>query len=215
MLLMTCLVINKKCLPQTFVATKIKMPVKGEETKRKMVECNVQCVKRSPNLLLVSMCVCPLCNRYGRKKVFFLTTILQALTALLQAASTGWLMFSLLNLLRGCSQNYSVSHVLGKARGPSDPVVLPTSSSQLPLMFLFRVGAAGPVFQGHLLLDWPLCRLCRWLRHVAPPRLLHSQLEDAAGCVRRPQRVAPSSVVVSLRWQTVFFSALWWNFTAL
>lgn len=56
-------------------------------------------------------------NRFGRKKVFFLTTVLHAVTALLQAASVNWIMFAILNLLRGCSQNYSVSHILGKANG--------------------------------------------------------------------------------------------------
>lgn len=94
---------------------KIKIPVKGEETKRKIVKCYVQCVKYTHNVLQMRICFCPLCNRFGRKKVFFLTTILHTLTALLQAASVNWIMFAILNLLRGYSQNYSVSHILGKA----------------------------------------------------------------------------------------------------
>lgn len=114
---MTCLVINKKKMLSTDICCdKIKIPVKGKETKRKIVKCYVHCVKYTPNMLQVRIVSVCCCHRFGRKKVLFLTVALHALTTLLQAASVNWIMFGILNLFRGYSQNFSVSHILGKAR---------------------------------------------------------------------------------------------------
>nr|XP_046265382.1 solute carrier family 22 member 4-like [Scatophagus argus] len=54
-------------------------------------------------------------DRFGRKKVFFFILIIQAVTALIQAASVSWAMFCVLNALRGLGQvsSYIVTLVLG------------------------------------------------------------------------------------------------------
>ncbi|XP_070830884.1 organic cation/carnitine transporter 2-like [Chaetodon trifascialis] len=56
-----------------------------------------------------------LSDRFGRKTVFFLTMILQAVITLVQAASVSWVMFCVFNFLRGIGQisNYMASLVLG------------------------------------------------------------------------------------------------------
>ncbi|XP_020489728.2 organic cation/carnitine transporter 2-like [Labrus bergylta] len=56
-----------------------------------------------------------LSDRFGRKPVFFFTMVLQTVTALIQATSVSWVMFCILNCLRGLSQisNYVTSLVLG------------------------------------------------------------------------------------------------------
>uniref|UniRef100_A0A3Q3WN97 Major facilitator superfamily (MFS) profile domain-containing protein n=1 Tax=Mola mola TaxID=94237 RepID=A0A3Q3WN97_MOLML len=56
-----------------------------------------------------------LSDRFGRKPVFFLTFVLQAVTALIQAASISWLMFCVLNCLRGLGQisSYMLSLTIG------------------------------------------------------------------------------------------------------
>ncbi|XP_074505836.1 organic cation/carnitine transporter 2-like [Sebastes fasciatus] len=56
-----------------------------------------------------------LSDRFGRKPVFFFTMALQTVTALIQATSVSWLMFCILNCLRGLGQisNYVTSLVLG------------------------------------------------------------------------------------------------------
>uniref|UniRef100_A0A3B4ZCR2 Solute carrier family 22 member 5-like n=1 Tax=Stegastes partitus TaxID=144197 RepID=A0A3B4ZCR2_9TELE len=56
-----------------------------------------------------------LSDRFGRKPVFFFTMVLQTVTALIQAASVSWVMFCILNCLRGLGQisNYITSLVLG------------------------------------------------------------------------------------------------------
>ncbi|XP_074545175.1 organic cation/carnitine transporter 2-like [Halichoeres trimaculatus] len=56
-----------------------------------------------------------LSDRFGRKPMFFVTMLLQAVTALIQATSTSWTMFCIFNALRGLSQisNYITSLVLG------------------------------------------------------------------------------------------------------
>lgn len=66
--------------------------------------------------LLISY-FCALSYRFGRKIVFFLTMVLQAATALVQATSVSWVMFCILNFLRGIGQisNYMGSLVLGEA----------------------------------------------------------------------------------------------------
>ncbi|XP_056246523.1 organic cation/carnitine transporter 2-like [Seriola aureovittata] len=56
-----------------------------------------------------------LSDRFGRKPVFFFTMVLQTVATLIQATSVSWVMFSILNCLRGLGQisNYIVSLVLG------------------------------------------------------------------------------------------------------
>ncbi|KAJ4937075.1 hypothetical protein JOQ06_001659 [Pogonophryne albipinna] len=54
-------------------------------------------------------------DRFGRKPVFFFTLALQTFTPLIQATSVSWLMFCILNFLRGLGQisNYIASFILG------------------------------------------------------------------------------------------------------
>ncbi|KAK1878487.1 Solute carrier family 22 member 4 [Dissostichus eleginoides] len=54
-------------------------------------------------------------DRFGRKPVFFFTLALQTFTPLIQATSVSWLMFCILNFLRGLGQisNYIASLILG------------------------------------------------------------------------------------------------------
>lgn len=61
-------------------------------------------------------CFCALSHRFGRKPVFFLTSVLQAVTALIQATSVNWPMFCVLNCLRGLGQmsNYILSLTIGE-----------------------------------------------------------------------------------------------------
>ncbi|XP_022072343.1 solute carrier family 22 member 5-like [Acanthochromis polyacanthus] len=56
-----------------------------------------------------------LSDRFGRRPVFFCTMALQTVTALIQAASVNWVMFCVLNCLRGLGQisNYITSLILG------------------------------------------------------------------------------------------------------
>ncbi|GAA6234857.1 solute carrier family 22 member 4-like isoform X1 [Lates japonicus] len=56
-----------------------------------------------------------LSDRFGRKPVFYFTMVLQTVTALIQATSVSWVMFCILNCLRGLGQisNYIASLVLG------------------------------------------------------------------------------------------------------
>uniref|UniRef100_A0A3Q3WAM5 Major facilitator superfamily (MFS) profile domain-containing protein n=1 Tax=Mola mola TaxID=94237 RepID=A0A3Q3WAM5_MOLML len=54
-----------------------------------------------------------LSDRFGRKPVFFLTMLLQAVTTLIQAASVSWLMFCILNCMRGLMSAYVASLTLG------------------------------------------------------------------------------------------------------
>uniref|UniRef100_A0A3B4XNR4 Solute carrier family 22 member 5-like n=1 Tax=Seriola lalandi dorsalis TaxID=1841481 RepID=A0A3B4XNR4_SERLL len=59
-----------------------------------------------------------LSDRFGRKPVFFFTMVLQTVATLIQATSVSWVMFSILNCLRGLGQisNYIVSLVLGEKK---------------------------------------------------------------------------------------------------
>ncbi|XP_034558518.1 solute carrier family 22 member 4-like isoform X2 [Notolabrus celidotus] len=56
-----------------------------------------------------------LSDRFGRKPVFFVTMFLQAAIALIQATSISWVMYCILNCMRGASHmsNYTSSIVLG------------------------------------------------------------------------------------------------------
>ncbi|XP_070774910.1 organic cation/carnitine transporter 2-like [Enoplosus armatus] len=56
-----------------------------------------------------------LSDQFGRKPVFFFTVILQTVTSLVQATSISWVMFCILNCLRGLGQisNYIASLILG------------------------------------------------------------------------------------------------------
>ncbi|XP_018532450.1 dual specificity mitogen-activated protein kinase kinase 2b isoform X1 [Lates calcarifer] len=56
-----------------------------------------------------------LSDQFGRKPVFYFTMVLQTVTALIQATSVSWVMFCILNCLRGLGQisNYIASLVLG------------------------------------------------------------------------------------------------------
>uniref|UniRef100_A0A669C8H8 Major facilitator superfamily (MFS) profile domain-containing protein n=1 Tax=Oreochromis niloticus TaxID=8128 RepID=A0A669C8H8_ORENI len=56
-----------------------------------------------------------LSDQFGRKPVFFFTMILQTVTALIQVTSVSWVMFTILNCLRGLGQisNFVASLVLG------------------------------------------------------------------------------------------------------
>uniref|UniRef100_A0A671WWK3 Major facilitator superfamily (MFS) profile domain-containing protein n=1 Tax=Sparus aurata TaxID=8175 RepID=A0A671WWK3_SPAAU len=64
----------------------------------------------------------PISDRFGRKPVFFITMVLQSVTALIQAASVSWVMFCVLNCLKGLGQvsSYGTSLILGsELLGPS------------------------------------------------------------------------------------------------
>ncbi|XP_029309229.1 solute carrier family 22 member 21-like [Cottoperca gobio] len=56
-----------------------------------------------------------LSDRFGRKPVFFFTMAIQTVTPLIQATSVSWVMFCILNCLRGLGQisNYITSLILG------------------------------------------------------------------------------------------------------
>ncbi|XP_070700575.1 organic cation/carnitine transporter 2-like [Pempheris klunzingeri] len=56
-----------------------------------------------------------LSDRFGRKPVFFFTLVLQAVSTLIQATSVSWVMFCILNCLRGVGQisNFISSLILG------------------------------------------------------------------------------------------------------
>lgn len=77
-------------------------------------------------------------RRFGRKPVFFFTMVLQSVTALIQAASVSWVMFCVLNCLKGLGQvsSYSTSLILGE-RGSTHTSVglkrVPTSLSTAAL----------------------------------------------------------------------------------
>lgn len=139
---MTCLVINKKNAFHRHLLRQNQNPSqrKRDKEENSKVLCPVcqiysQCAP-SQN------CFCLLCHRFGRKKVFFLTVALHALATLLQAAAVNLIMFGILNLFRGYSHNFSVSHILGKESGTLTWLFFPTSSSKIALMFPNRVWAA-------------------------------------------------------------------------
>lgn len=69
---MTCLVINKKMLSPDICCDKIKIPVKGKETKGKIVRCYVQCVKYTPNVLQVRIVSVCCVTGLAEKRCFFL-----------------------------------------------------------------------------------------------------------------------------------------------
>ncbi|XP_036940942.1 solute carrier family 22 member 5-like [Acanthopagrus latus] len=73
-------------------------------------------------VLIGSLISGPFSDRFGRKPVFFFTMVLQSVTALIQAASVSWVMFCVLNCLKGLGQvsSYSTSLILGSEMlGPS------------------------------------------------------------------------------------------------
>ncbi|XP_075877277.1 solute carrier family 22 member 4-like isoform X1 [Nelusetta ayraudi] len=137
-------------------------------------------------------------DRFGRKKVFFLTTILHALTALLQAASVNWIMFAILNLLRGYSQNYSVSHILGsELLGKSSRVTFclighcigyAVGYAMLPLLAYFirswRMLQVASAIPSLLLLPlwWVIPESPRWLLH-------QGHVEEAEHVIRNAAKI--------------------------
>lgn len=54
-------------------------------------------------------------SRFGRRPVLFTCLVIHGATALVQAISVNWIMFCILNWLKGVSQTYSVSIILGEA----------------------------------------------------------------------------------------------------
>ncbi|TWW72647.1 Solute carrier family 22 member 4 [Takifugu flavidus] len=54
-----------------------------------------------------------LSSRFGRRPVLFTCLVIHGATALVQAISVNWIMFCILNWLKGVSQIYSVSIILG------------------------------------------------------------------------------------------------------
>lgn len=78
-------------------------------------------------------------SRLGRKPVLGFTLVLQGVTALVQAGSVSWLMFCILNLLRGLGQisSYSASLILGE-RQTGSPVLV---SRQLSVLWSFCSGS--------------------------------------------------------------------------
>ncbi|XP_029687388.1 solute carrier family 22 member 5-like [Takifugu rubripes] len=54
-----------------------------------------------------------LSDRFGRRPVLFTCLVIHGATALVQAISVSWIMFCILNWLKGVSQTYSVSIILG------------------------------------------------------------------------------------------------------
>lgn len=115
---MTCLVINKKMVSTDVCSNKIKIPVKQGtrgKAEKSLVKFPILCQVCSQCARCLNiLCFCAFSNRFGRKPVIFLTFFLQGSTALIQAASVSWLMFCVLNFLRGISHNYAVSLILGE-----------------------------------------------------------------------------------------------------
>ncbi|XP_056913209.1 organic cation/carnitine transporter 2-like [Takifugu flavidus] len=63
--------------------------------------------------VLIGSLICgDLSDRFGRKPVFFFTIALQGITALVQASSVNWLMFCILNCLKGLGQTSSYASAL-------------------------------------------------------------------------------------------------------
>lgn len=78
-------------------------------------------------------------SRLGRKPVFLFTIVLQGVTALVQACSVSWLMFCILNCLRGLGHmsNYSTSLILGERQTRSPMMV----SSHFSVLWSFCSGS--------------------------------------------------------------------------
>lgn len=109
-------------------SNKIKIPVKqmrrGKAEKSLVkfpILCRV-CSQCAPRLNIP--CFCAFSNRFGRKSVVFFTVFLQCSATLIQAASVSWLMFCVLNFLRGLGHNYAVSLVLGEASIPCTLIII-------------------------------------------------------------------------------------------
>lgn len=81
-------------------------------------------------LSLIS-CSFALSYRFGRKPLFFITVGLQGVTSLIQAASISWVMFSILNCLKGYCQNYPLSLTLGEHCNSSDGPLKSSSDHNL------------------------------------------------------------------------------------
>lgn len=98
----------------------------------KHYQCEDMCLKITHGLLTSCFCASPC--RFGRKPVFFFTMVLQSVTALIQAASVSWVMFCVLNCLKGLGQvsNYGTSLILGETGSTCTSIGLkrvPTSIS--------------------------------------------------------------------------------------
>lgn len=109
-------------------SNKIKIPVKQRrrgKAEKSLVKfpilCQIcsQCAPR-PNI----PCFCAFSNRFGRKPLVFFGFFLQGSSALIQAASVSWLMFCVLNFLRGIGYNYAVSLVLGETSLPCTLIII-------------------------------------------------------------------------------------------
>ncbi|XP_042354313.1 solute carrier family 22 member 21-like [Plectropomus leopardus] len=103
---------------------------------------------------LIGSCVCgQLSDRFGRKLVFFFTMALQTVTTLIQATSVSWVMFCVINCLRGLGQisNYITSLVLGsEILGPKARV----SYAVLGHCLGFGIGYALLPLLGYLIRGW-------------------------------------------------------------
>lgn len=179
---LTCLVINKKMVSTDACSNKIKIPVKQRrrgKAEKSLVKfpilCQVcsQCAPR-PNI----PCFCTFSNRFGRKPVLFFTFFLQGSTALIQATSVSWLMFCVLNFLRGLSHNYTVSLVLGEASVPCTLIIIQKHVflhlQTLLHLFLFRDWDAERVCQAGLHSGGPQSWFWCRLRLVATPCLFYT-----------------------------------------
>lgn len=78
-------------------------------------------------------------SRFGRKPVLFTGLVLHGLIALVQAISVNWIMFCILNWLKGLSQTYSMSLILGKRNTTAVCQVFLSSTFSLYLAMIFSL----------------------------------------------------------------------------
>ncbi|CAG07739.1 unnamed protein product, partial [Tetraodon nigroviridis] len=134
-----------------------------------------------------------LSDRFGRKPVLFIFLAVHGVTALVQAISVSWVMFCVLNWLKGASHSYSVSIILGSELLPKASRVV---FSTLAICLGYCVGYMLLPLSAYFLRGWRMLLVVSailsflqmptwWLIPESPRWLLHQGRVDEAELIIR------------------------------
>uniref|UniRef100_H3DCZ1 Major facilitator superfamily (MFS) profile domain-containing protein n=1 Tax=Tetraodon nigroviridis TaxID=99883 RepID=H3DCZ1_TETNG len=144
--------------------------------------------------VMIGIFICGgLSDRFGRKPVLFIFLAVHGVTALVQAISVSWVMFCVLNWLKGASHSYSVSIILGSELLPKASRVV---FSTLAICLGYCVGYMLLPLSAYFLRGWRMLLVVSailsflqmptwWLIPESPRWLLHQGRVDEAELIIR------------------------------